>query len=288
MTDAVLLAGATGLVGREILALLLADAGIARVHTLGRRPPVVADQDAQEGAQRDVHREGAHGRAHQGVEGDAQRDVQGVAQRDVQRAVQGAVQADAHSLDASGRARGHQQAHARPTRTQLTHHASDLQHIPALPPVQTVYIALGTTIKVAGSQQAFRAVDHDAVLAVARAAQAAGATRLGLVSAMGADAASRFFYNRVKGEVEHAVAQMGFATLVIARPSLLVGDRGPLGQPIRPGEVIGEAIGRWLRPLIPAHYRPIHAGDVARALVAGVARGAVGRQVLLSGQMQPG
>lgn len=208
----ILLAGATGLIGREILALLLAERGISAVHTLGRRAPALA-----------------HPRLH--------------------------------------------------------HHTTDLRSIPALPPVDRAFIALGTTIKVAGSQQAFRAVDHDAVLAVARAARTAGATRLGLVSAMGADAGSRVFYSRVKGEVEQAVAQIGFATLVIARPSLLVGDRATLGQPVRRGEIVGEAISRLLRPLIPSNYRAIRAADVAHALVTTVSRGAPGLQLLLSGQM---
>ena len=168
----------------------------------------------------------------------------------------------------------------------LQHHLSDLRTIPPLPPLQAAYIALGTTIKVAGSQEAFRAVDHDAVLAVARAARAAGATRLGLVTAMGADPQSRIFYNRVKGEVEQAVAQIGFATLVIARPSMLVGDRSAVHQPERRGELIAAAISKALRPLIPANYRAIHVRDVAQALVAAVARGVAGRQLLLSGQMQ--
>lgn len=211
----VLLAGATGLVGREILALLLADRGVSAVHTLGRRAPPTA--------------------------------------------------------------------HAR-----LHHHGSDLRSIPALPALDTAFIALGTTIKVAGSQEAFRAVDHDAVLAVARAARAAGARRLGLVSAMGAAPGSRIFYNRVKGEVEQAMAQVGFETLVIARPSLLIGDRGPLGQPERRGEAVGAALSRWLRPLIPANARAIRATDVAHALVSTVARGVPGRTLLLSGQMQRG
>lgn len=212
----VLVAGATGLVGRDILQALLEDPGIAEVHTLGRRPPA--------------------------------------------------------------------QSHAK-----LQHHASDLRQVPALAalaPLDAAYIALGTTIKVAGSQQAFRAVDHDAVLAVARAARAAGARRLGLVSAMGADPHARLFYSRVKGEAEEAVAALGFETLVLARPSMLVGDRAAMQQPTRPGETIAAAISAVLRPLIPANYRAIQARDVARALVAAVARGEPGRQLLLSGQMQ--
>jgi len=104
------------------------------------------------------------------------------------------------------------------------------------PAVDDVFIALGTTIKVAGSREAFRAVDFDAVVAVARAARAAGATRLGVVSAMGADSRSPVFYNRVKGEMEDAVQGLGFETVVIARPSLLAGDRTALKQAPRPGE----------------------------------------------------
>ena len=110
-------------------------------------------------------------------------------------------------------------AHAR-----ITGHILDFAALPPLPPVDEVYLALGTTIKVAGSQAAFRAVDFDANLAVARAALAAGARRCGLVSAMGANAKSRVFYNRVKGELEEALAQLTFEGLVIARPSLLLGD----------------------------------------------------------------
>lgn len=113
----------------------------------------------------------------------------------------------------------------------------DFARLPALPPVDDVFITLGTTIKVAGSQAAFRAVDFDAVVNTARAAREAGATRLGVVSALGANARSSVFYNRVKGEMQDAVAALGFESVVIVQPSLLVGDREKLGQPARPGEV---------------------------------------------------
>ena len=118
-------------------------------------------------------------------------------------------------------------------------HVVDFEALQPLAPVDEVYLALGTTIKVAGSQAAFRAVDLDANVAVARAARDAGARRLGLVSAKGADAGSRVFYSRVKGETEDAVAALGFDAVVIARPSLLVGDRESLGQPSRLGERLG-------------------------------------------------
>lgn len=209
----VLLAGASGLVGREILRGLLADDDVAAVHALARRP------------------------------------------LDVQH-------------------------------PKLAVHIVDFAALPALPALDESYLALGTTIKVAGSQPAFRAVDFDANLAVARAAQAAGARRVGLVSAMGADTQSSIFYNRVKGELERALEQLRFDALVIARPSLLLGDRASLGQPVRRGEQLGERASRWIGAVLPANVKPIRAEDVARALLrtVPVARGS---QVLLSGQMQP-
>jgi uncharacterized protein YbjT (DUF2867 family) len=164
-------------------------------------------------------------------------------------------------------------------------HIVDFEALPSLPALDEVYLALGTTIKVAGSQEAFRAVDFDANLAVARAALAAGARRCGLVSAMGASATSTVFYSRVKGELEDALSQLPFDALVIARPSLLVGDRGSLGQPARPGERVGQAIGRALGPLVPSDFRPVAAADVARALLARVPN-ATGRVILRSGEMR--
>jgi len=170
-------------------------------------------------------------------------------------------------------------AHAR-----ITFHIVDFSKLPPLPPVDEVYLALGTTIKVAGSQAAFRTVDFDGNLAVAHAALASGARRCGLVSAMGADAKSRVFYNRVKGELEEALMQLPFEGLVIARPSLLIGDRASLGQPERPLEKVSSAFMKMLGPLIPANYRAIAAVQVARTLLARTPS-AEGRVVVLSGEM---
>jgi uncharacterized protein YbjT (DUF2867 family) len=167
----------------------------------------------------------------------------------------------------------------------LTVHTVDFTRLPPLPPLDEAYLALGTTIKVAGSEAAFRAVDFDASLAVARAARVAGARRIGVVSAMKADAGSRIFYSRVKGELEEAVTGLGYEGMVIARPSLLLGDREALGQGERIGEKIGARLGRWLEPLIPADFRPIRAEEVARALLRAVPI-AKGHRVLLSGEMQ--
>ena len=156
-----------------------------------------------------------------------------------------------------------------------------------VPPADDMFIALGTTISVAGSQAAFRALDLDAVLALARAARAAGVRRLGVVSAMGADAGSKVFYNRVKGEMEQAVSALGFDTLVIARPSLLDGERAALSQPSRRGEQLALKVMRVLKPLIPRNYQAISDTQVAKALVEAVLAGRPGVQILLSGQMQP-
>ena len=150
-----------------------------------------------------------------------------------------------------------------------------------------MFIALGTTIKIAGSQAAFRAVDHDAVLAIASAAHKAGAQRLAMVSAMGADPASNVFYSRVKGETEAALQTIGYATLVIARPSMLAGDRASLAQAPRLGERVGLLLMGMLKPLIPSNYRAILATHVAQAMVQALAAGRGGVHILRSGQMQP-
>jgi len=211
----VLVAGATGLVGREIVVALLADTTVATLHCLGRRPLAV------------MH-------------------------------------------------------------PKLQNHGVDFAALPALPKLDECFIALGTTIKVAGSQAAFRAIDLDAVVAVARAAQSAGATKLGVVSAMGAEAHSSVFYSRIKGEMELALSGMGFASMVIARPSLLDGDRAALGQPARGGEGLGLFLARPLRRLIPLNYRAILAKDVAHALIRAVKAAKPGVVTLMSGEMQGG
>lgn len=210
MARTIALAGATGLVGREILRGLIADPSVAAIHVLARR-----------------------------------------------------------------------KVEALP---KVTSHVVDFRALPAFADLDEVYLALGTTIKVAGSQEAFRAVDFDANLAVAKAALSAGARRGGLVSAMGANANSRIFYSRVKGELEDALSALPFEKLVIARPSMLAGDRESLGQPARNGERIALAVSKLLGRLIPKNYRSVAAGDVAKSLLTRVPVGR-GREVVLSGDM---
>lgn len=162
----------------------------------------------------------------------------------------------------------------------------DFSALHALPPARDALCALGTTIKLAGSPQAFRAVDFAAVLAFARAAQAAGVQRFGVVSALGADARSRSFYSRVKGEMEDALQALGFDSLVIARPSLLAGDRGALGQPARVAEGLALALLRPVHALVPLAWRPVPAAVVARALRRALAEATPGTTFLSSADLQ--
>lgn len=210
------MAGATGLVGRELLAALLTDKRYKAVHCVGRRPL---------------------------------------------------------TLEHAG----------------LVSHVVDFATLTALPGIRRVddvFIALGTTIKAAGSQAAFRAVDFEAVMAVAHAAKALGATKLGVVSAMGASADSGVFYNRIKGEMEDALNRLGYQALAIARPSMLTGDRDALGQNARPAEKLGLLAMTLFKPLIPANYQAITAKQVAHALLTTVQGTEHGTRVLLSGEMQ--
>jgi uncharacterized protein YbjT (DUF2867 family) len=137
---------------------------------------------------------------------------------------------------------------------------------------EDVFCCLGSTIKAAGSQEAFRRVDHDYPVALARAAAKSGARRLLVVSALGASARSGVFYNRVKGEMEAAVRAAGVPQTSIFRPSLLSGRR----ENVRRGERIGELVGNVLGPLL-GKYRPIHADLVAAAMQKAAERDLPGR-----------
>ncbi|MBV8037537.1 MAG: epimerase [Pelomonas sp.] len=156
----------------------------------------------------------------------------------------------------------------------------------ALPAPRRVFIALGATMAQARSREAFRAADFDAVVAVARAACRAGATHCGLVSALGANARSAVFYNQVKGEAEDALIALGFERLVIARPSLLDGEREHLGQPHRSAEAWALRFTRPLAGLIPKAWRPISPQRIARAMRLALEAPGPAVRVMESGEMQ--
>ncbi|HYR29538.1 MAG TPA: hypothetical protein VEU30_13790 [Thermoanaerobaculia bacterium] len=179
----VLLLGATGLIGRQVLPLLLEDPSVERVIALVRRPTGVV----------------------------------------------------------------HPKLTEQPFEINRSHN------------VDQIVCALGTTIKAAGSEEAFRLVDHDYPILAARLHRD-WARQYILVSSMGADPKSRFFYNRVKGETERDLIELGYPSTVIARPSLLLGSR----DEFRFGERIAQQFG-WL---MPRSMKPIDAGLVARAIAA--------------------
>ncbi|HVG25765.1 MAG TPA: NAD(P)H-binding protein [Thermoanaerobaculia bacterium] len=204
----VLLLGATGLVGREVLSLLLDDGDVGRVVVVARRPTGAAQPKLDE-----------------------------------------------HVFDLG----------------EMEQHAGVFA-------VDQIVCALGTTIKQAGSRERFRVVDHDYPLIAARLGKANGARHYLLVSALGASAESRVFYNRVKGEVERDIIALGYRSTTIARPSLLLGDRGEL----RMGEKIAEKFA-WLAP---PKYKPIAARDVAKALVRLASDDAPGVKVVESRELR--
>jgi uncharacterized protein YbjT (DUF2867 family) len=174
-----------------------------------------------------------------------------------------------------------------PTRKPLTPHPKLLNPVvdfEALPPdaewwrVDAVACALGTTIRDAGSQDAFRRVDHDYPLAIARHAHAHGTQAFALVSAMGADAGSRIFYSRTKGEIENALAAIGFTSLTLLRPGLLGGER----VQHRGGERWALRVLGALDPVLPKRYRIVPAERVAQALLDAAMDAVPGRHVIPS------
>ena len=202
----VLLIGATGLVGRECLRLLVVEPSITRVVVLARRPL---------------------------------------------------------PPDALG--------------PKVESHVVDFDHLERAAEIakaDAVFCALGTTIRRAGSQQRFREVDFGYPLAVAKLALAQGARHFLLVSALGADSRSRVFYNRVKGDLEAAVRALGYRSVTIARPSLLLGDR----EEFRLGEKVFARLG-WM---VPRRWKPVPAVDVARVLVRAAVEDVAGVRVIES------
>lgn len=165
--------------------------------------------------------------------------------------------------------------------TQATVDFADQASFAALPAPEAAFSCLGTTIKKAGSKEAFRAVDHDAVLTVARAAKERGARAFLHVTSTGADSRSSMFYSAVKGQVEEALIPLGFESLVALRPSIIDGERSDS----RPLEAIGLSIGRALGPLLGKKYRPTPAKAIAAAMVAAWKDGKRGVQIIDAGEI---
>jgi uncharacterized protein YbjT (DUF2867 family) len=145
-----------------------------------------------------------------------------------------------------------------------------------------VFCCLGTTIKKVKTREKFRQVDFDYPLALAKLSNANGAKQYLLVSALGADKKSSIFYNQVKGEVEEAIEEVGFASYHIFRPSLLMGAR----QEDRSGEEAAKVFFKYLGFLVPKKYKGIDSIKVARAMQAFAKQLAPGRHVHESAELQ--
>lgn len=151
--------------------------------------------------------------------------------------------------------------------SRLEQHADELR-------ADHVFCALGTTIRKAGSQAKFREVDYEYPKRLATLACKQGATHFSLVSALGADRRSRFFYSRVKGELEEAVRAMDWPSLSIVRPSVIAGDRAES----RPFERLAEHALRFA----PRTWRPVHARVIAATMVNTALRSPPGTTVIES------
>ena len=145
--------------------------------------------------------------------------------------------------------------------------------------LDVAFCALGTTIRTAGSQEAFYHVDHDLVIDFAKNAKAAGAKTFVLVSSVGATPKTSNFYLRVKGETEHDLEAIGFHSLIILRPSMLMGER----KEFRFGEMVGKGVMTIFNPLMigpMAKYRGIQGSTVAKAMLRLGKEGLAGKHII--------
>ncbi|PLK42860.1 oxidoreductase [Emticicia sp. TH156] len=145
-----------------------------------------------------------------------------------------------------------------------------------------IFCCLGTTMKQAGSKEAFYKVDFTYPFEIAKAALKNGARQYFIVTAMGANANSVFYYNRVKGEIERSLTDLHFPTLVVFQPSLLLGER----KESRAGEGMASVIMKGLDFLIPAKYKAIKGETVANAMITIAQRGHKGKKIVTSAEMQ--
>lgn len=174
-----------------------------------------------------------------------------------------------------------------PAHPRLDNPIVDYEALPADAPwwhADAVICTLGTTLKLAGSQAAFRRVDHDYIVEGARLARAAGTPAAAVVSSLGAAVDGASFYLRVKGETERDLAALGFDSLTLVRPSLI--DGGPRPES-RPAESAGLVLARLAAPLLPKRWRPVQAAAIARTLVAAALAADPGRHVVESDALQP-
>jgi uncharacterized protein YbjT (DUF2867 family) len=145
-----------------------------------------------------------------------------------------------------------------------------------------VFCCIGTTMKAAGSKDAFEEIDLKYPSLLATLSSAHGARHFGLVSALGADKSSSFYYNQVKARAEEAIGNIPFPSIHIYRPSLLLGDRSE----IRPAEEAAKVVYKVLNFMIPAKYKGIEAAAVANAMFHFAQREDTGTHIHASAELQ--
>ena len=164
------------------------------------------------------------------------------------------------------------------------YHIIDFDKLPESGPKRNIDVAfccLGTTMKQAGSKEAFRLVDQVYVFNFAKWALDHGAQHFLLVSSMGANPRSSVFYNKVKGEVEDEISSLDFYSTSIFRPSLLLGNR----KQKRGGEQFAQKLSRVINPLIPAKYKGIEDKCVARAMMQVAQNETQGERIILNDEI---
>ena len=153
-----------------------------------------------------------------------------------------------------------------PSVEEIVYDFKDLSALNQLNPVDNIFCCLGTTIRTAGSKEAFRFVDFELPLRFAQWAEKTGAKSYSIVTAMGANADSRIFYNQVKGDIEDEVKKLDIITVQIFRPSLILGPR----KEFRIGEIIGKGFMKIINPFMVGSlnkYRGIHASTIAEGMI---------------------
>lgn len=172
-----------------------------------------------------------------------------------------------------------------PKLEQLIVDYDNLENLTITDKIDDVFCCLGTTMKKAGSKEAFKKVDYDYVLKLAEFGLSKGAKKFLLISANGADPNAAIYYSKVKGEVENAVKSLSYETIFIFRPSILVGNR----EEFRLGERLGISLALLLSPImlgVLRKYRPIHGAVVANAMIKKAQSAEKGNIVLESDKIQ--
>ena len=158
---------------------------------------------------------------------------------------------------------------------ELANHSDNLK-------ADDVFCCLGTTIRKAGSQEAFRAIDYDYPLELARISKAQGAEKFLLITALGANKNSSVFYNRVKGEVEDTIGELNYPYYHIFRPSLLMGPRNET----RAGEEAAKTFFKYFGFLVPLKYKGIDSMKVAKAMLYFAKQNQSGKFIHESNELQ--